>query len=79
MVYAYVCYVTEQNIGTCVLFYLDKNYAKGYFGNKLIFSKNCRADIYGMKVHYMFETRKVLFSCSDLDGSIQVQIFGEDG
>ena len=30
-----------------------------------------------MKVTYIFETGEVLFSCSDLDGSLQVRIFGD--
>jgi len=75
----YVCYVTEQNLGECYAFYLDRSYKEGYFSSsKITFPKSCRAEIYGMKVSYIFETGKVLFSCSDLDGSLQVKIFGEE-
>ena len=78
MITVYVCYVTEQNQGICMEFYLDRSYPKGSFSsNKIIYSKTCRADTYGMKVTYIFETDEVLFSCSDLDGSLQVRIFGE--
>ena len=73
----FVCYVTEQNIGTCFAFYLNRYYEEGYFtSDNITFSKNCRSDIYGMKVNYIFETGKILFSCTDLDGSLQVKIFG---
>ena len=79
-----VCYVTEEKIGRCTKFILDldyygSNYDYGfaYFDSKIYFSKNCRSDIYGMKVTYIFEQDKVLFSCSDEDGSIQVYIFDD--
>ena len=32
-----------------------------------------------MRVNYIFETKKVLFSCSDLDGSIQVKLLDQTG
>ena len=76
----YVCYVTDENVGTCRGFYLDSSYTKGVFTDEITISdEKCRADVYGMKVNYIFETKKVLFSCSDLDGSIQVKILDGDG
>ena len=77
----YVCYVTEENIGSCSKFYLNSYYEEGDFldSSKITFEKKCRSDIYGMKVNYIFETGDILFSCSDLDGSLQVQIFGQSG
>ena len=64
---AYVCYTTSDNIGKCVKFILNY-YSGGIFdtGSDKSFEKNCRADAYGMKVSYIFETGKVLFSCSNL-------------
>lgn len=76
---SYVCYVTEENIGTCYKFRLYSSYHESYFFTPpTIYSKKCRAVSYGMKVNYIFETEDVLFTCSDLDGSLQVQIFGND-
>ena len=69
---AYVCYVTNENVGSCLKFMLDNYYGKGYFNNIKTFDKNCRVDIYGMKVTYIFETDDVTFTCSDNDGSMQV-------
>ena len=75
----YVCYVTEANIATCYKFFLDSYFSEGYFesSSEKIFTKNCRADIYGMKVNYIFETNDIVFSCSDSDGSLQAYIFDE--
>ena len=79
MVVTYVCYVTGENIGSCLQFHLDKTQSvTGYFDNQIIFTKNCRADIYGMKVTFIFENGDILFSCIDLDGSLQVFNFYED-
>jgi hypothetical protein len=79
MTIAYVCYVTEQNKGACSNFYMTKSNGKGNFYYPQTFSKDCRSDIYGMTVKYIFETGDILFSCSDLDGSFQVRIIKEDG
>lgn len=80
MNYIYVCYVTDENVGTCRGFYLDSSYPKGVFTDEITISdEKCRSGVYGMKVNYIFETEKVLFSCSDLDGSIQVKILDGDG
>jgi len=79
-----VCYVTEENIGRCTKFVLDieyygsnVDYGLAYFDSDISFNKTCRSDVYGMKVTYIFEGDKVLFSCSDEDGSIQVYIFDD--
>ena len=78
--YIYVCYVTGENVGKCREFYLDSSISKGVFADTITtFDEKCRADIYGMRVNYIFETKKVLFSCSDLDGSIQVKILDQTG
>ena len=50
-------------------FYYDNNY--DYFG----FIKACRNKIYGLKLNYVTETNKIVFSCIDYDGSIQVDFF----
>ena len=79
MTISYVCYVTEAEEGTCYKFALgvDTNY--GYFDadTKKTFPNNCRKDIYGMKINYIFETGELVFSCSGNDGSLQVYIYGE--
>ena len=76
---AYVCYVTVENVGTCRDFYLDMHYEKGSFSDNIkTFTKNCRSDLYGMKVTYIFESDDVLFTCSDLDGSIQVKMLNQN-
>jgi predicted kinase len=75
----YVCYVIEENIGTCRAFQLDKYYKTGSFSSNIkTFTKNCRSDLYGMKVTYIFENDDVLFTCSDLDGSIQVKMLNQN-
>ena len=73
---SYVCYVTADNIGRCSQFSLSSNTGTFAKNSNKEFEKNCRADIYGMKVAYIFETKDIIFSCSDLDGSLQVYIFG---
>ena len=82
MTISYVCYITEENKGRCGQFSLDEKYqnryAYGYFNSLKDFDKKCRADMYGMKVSYIFETGKVLFSCSDLDGSLQIYSFTDN-
>ena len=81
---SYVCYVTSENIGSCITFSLSTSgfFSKTYTGSfaqdsKIVHDKNCRADIYGMKVTYIFESGEVLFSCSDTDGSLLVYNFDE--
>ena len=89
MTISYVCYVTENNKGACSQFYFKEKTTSnwpsfgqstytGTFISEIEFEKNCRADIYGMKVAYIFETQDIVFSCSDLDGSLQVYIFGNN-
>lgn len=70
---AHVCYVTQDNIGACKDFDLSSG-----FTHVQNFTKPCRADVYGMKVNYVFEldntNDETIFSCSDNDGSIQVYL-----
>ena len=76
----YVCYITDDNKGNCIQAILNKNNnTKLTFdmNTKKEFPKNCRTGSYGMKVEYIFEKGKSIFSCSDIDGSIQVYIFDE--
>ena len=70
---AYVCYTTNDNKATCYNFYFSNS--KGNFVKEKDFEKSCRSDIYGMKVNYVFETTEIYFSCSDVDGSLQIYFF----
>lgn len=74
----YVCYNTENNIANCFEFSLNKANSKAVFSPIKNFQKKCRTDFYGMKVSYIFETKKVLFYCSDIDGSFQTYFFGQN-
>ena len=78
MAIMYVCYVDEVNLGNCIQMTINKNNnRKALFdtSSKVQFSKQCRSDIYGMKVEFLFEKGISYFTCSDSDGSLQVYFF----
>lgn len=75
---SYVCINTDEKISSCYKFTLDKKFSESEFNLIKQFEKNCRTDIYGIKVNYLFEKKNVLFSCPDIDGSFQTYFFEED-
>ena len=69
---AFICfYDAYDNRMNCMNF--DISYPKFY--NNFFYNKNCRNKIYGLKVNYIYETKKISFSCIDDDGSIQADFF----
>ena len=68
---AYVCYATTENVGACRTFYFDIYDEKCYFDTQYDFTQNCRPDIYGIKVAYIFGVGDIILSCLNLDGSLQ--------
>ena len=76
---AFIYLVTEQNIGSSFEFYLESYYHEGiFYTGETLLDKNCKSDIYGIKMNYLFENNKILFSCINLDGNLQVKIFGNE-
>ena len=76
----YICYNTENNIANCFEFSLNyaSSSAKAVFNPIKNFEKKCRNAFYGMKVNYIFETKDVLFYCSDFDESFQTYFFEQN-
>ena len=73
---ALICLVSSDNKATCYKFLISGDV--GYFYSSASIKKKCRDEIYGMNVRYLFETKEVVFSCSDSDGSIQAAIYSEE-
>ena len=73
---ALVCYILSTNKAFCKKFYLYKEI--GYFYKTISFSKECRNELYGLKLTYLTDTEEVAFSCSGTDGSIQAAFFDQD-
>ena len=58
MTIAYVFVNTDEKISSCFKFNLDKRNSESSFSLIKQFEKNCRTDIYGIKVNYLFEKKK---------------------
>ena len=70
-----VCFHKSDNKVSCYRFEIIGE--EGIFYDGINFLKSCREKIYGMTLKYLFEKREVVFSCSDIDGSIQSLFFDE--
>ena len=81
MTIVYICYNKDDNNGNCIQFSLyktsytstTKSLFKSILNTEL--TKECRPGIYDMRVSYIFETKDVLFTCSDTHGSFQTYFF----
>ena len=73
---ALVCFVKTNNNTYCFKFSIFEDY--GLFYESSYFTKKCRNEIYALKVSYLYETKQIIFSCADSDGSIQVAFYGQD-
>ena len=74
---ALVCISATDNNSLCFKFYSNGDYTKFY--KEITFKRKCSSEVYGIKVNYLYETNKVVFSCllSDDTGGIQSAIFGK--
>ena len=69
-----VCYVLKNNKPFCNKFRINSS-LNGEFYKTVSFINNCKNLIYGMKISYFNEIEKIVFSCSDSDGSLQLSLF----
>ena len=73
-----VGFVKDDYTGGYVNFYFDNQEFNGHFDNDIILFDNCKSDTYGMKVTYIFEIMRIVLSCSDREGNIQIYDITEE-
>ena len=71
-----ICLVQENGKTFFVKFYFYNGI--GEFYDPTEYKVNCKNEIYGLKVSYMYENRNVILSCICADGGIQVDIYNEN-